>query len=295
MTMQPGILPEPPAHARFIELELQPDADVGPALANLARLSVSDSAVIGIGPSVVLAAGGNVPGLRGSPSLVGAGCQVPSTQADLWLWIRGADRGELLHAGRQLVDALASAFRVVRVVDGFKYGTGLDLTGYEDGTENPEGDEALAAAFVPAAEAAGLAGSSFVAVQHWVHDLSHFQSLPPAERDDVIGRRIVDNEEFDEAPESAHVKRSAQESFSPEAFMLRRSMPWTDGERDGLVFVAFGHSFDAFEAVLRRMVGHDDGVVDALFRFSRPVTGSYFWCPPVANGRLDLAALGVTS
>ncbi|TDI13601.1 MAG: peroxidase, partial [Acidobacteria bacterium] len=61
----------------------------------------------------------------------------------------------------------------------------------------------------------------------------------------------------------------------------------------GLVFVAFGRSFDAFEAQLARMVGVEDGVTDALFRFTRPVSGSYFWCPPVARGKLDLSALGL--
>jgi hypothetical protein len=30
--------------------------------------------------------------------------------------------------------------------------------------------------------------------------------------------------------------------------VLRRSMPWADGMRGGLNFVAFGKSFDAFEA-----------------------------------------------
>jgi len=28
-----------------------------------------------------------------------------------------------------------------------------------------------------------------------------------------------------------------------------------------------------------------------LFSFTRPVTGSYFWCPPVKDGRLDLEAV----
>ncbi|WP_241236141.1 hypothetical protein, partial [Pseudomonas aeruginosa] len=25
----------------------------------------------------------------------------------------------------------------------------------------------------------------------------------------------------------------------------------------------------------------------------RPISGSYFWCPPMADGRLDLSALGL--
>ncbi len=57
------------------------------------------------------------------------------------------------------------------------------------------------------------------------------------------------------------------------------------------MFVAFGNSLDPYEAQLRRMVGADDGIVDGLFQFSQPLTGSYFWCPPMAGGKLDLAAL----
>jgi len=41
------------------------------------------------------------------------------------------------------------------------------------------------------------------------------------------------------------------------------------------------------------MVGAEDGVTDALFKFTRPVTGSYFWCPPMTKGRLELRALKI--
>ena len=70
-------------------------------------------------------------------------------------------------------------------------------------------------------------------------------------------------------------------------------MPWADEYAAGLYFVAFGESFDAFEAQLRRMTGAEDGIVDALFTFTRPVSGGYFWCPPIKDGRLDLAHLGL--
>jgi putative iron-dependent peroxidase len=117
--------------------------------------------------------------------------------------------------------------------------------------------------------------------------------MSPQEQDNSMGRRQVDNEELEDAPESAHVKRTAQESFTPEAFVLRRSMPWASDTKHGLVFVAFAHSFDAFEAQLRRMIGAEDGITDALFKFTRPLTGNYFWCPPMRDGRLDLSALGL--
>ena len=41
------------------------------------------------------------------------------------------------------------------------------------------------------------------------------------------------------------------------------------------------------------MIGADDGVTDALFNFTRPVTGDYFWCPPMKGDRLDLRAIGL--
>jgi putative iron-dependent peroxidase len=50
-------------------------------------------------------------------------------------------------------------------------------------------------------------------------------------------------------------------------------------------------AYAPFEAQWARMVGVEDGVNDALFRFTRPITGAYFWCPPLKDGRLDLAAL----
>lgn len=58
-------------------------------------------------------------------------------------------------------------------------------------------------------------------------------------------------------------------------------------------FVAFGNPFEAFEARMRGMVVADNGIVDALFKFTRPVTGSYFQCPPLRDGQLDLSALGL--
>ncbi len=48
---------------------------------------------------------------------------------------------------------------------------------------------------------------------------------------------------------------------------------------------------DAFEAILQHMAGLDDGIPAALFNFTRPLTGSYYWCPPMRGGKLDLSAL----
>ena len=291
-TPQPGILAPVPGLSRYLEFGAVADHDPVPVLRELASRPIDQELVVGLGPGLVHGLGQSIEGLRPFPSLSGPGCQVPSTQADLWCWLRGGDRGRVTHSARSLARQLRQAFRRDRMVDGFKYDRGLDLTGYEDGTENPQGDAAIEAAIVKGA-GPGLEGSSFVAAQQWVHDLDHFEAMSEGERDNVIGRRIRDNAELDDAPASAHVKRTAQESFDPEAFVVRRSMPWADGGGEGLMFVAFGKSLDAFEAQLRRMTGLEDNVIDGLFRFTRPISGSYFWCPPVSNGCLDLTAIGI--
>jgi porphyrinogen peroxidase len=281
-TPQAGILLPLPPLARYLAFSLAPDTDVTAGLAALQGVVDGERTVAGIGLSPLSALGKKVAGLKPFPPLSGPGVELPSTPFALWLWLRGDDRGELLHRARRIEEALAPVFQLQESWDAFKHDGGRDLSGYEDGTENPVENAAVAAAI--AAD-----GSSFVAVQRWIHNFARFEAMQPAERDDCIGRRRSDNEELGDAPESAHVKRTAQESFSPEAFVLRRSLPWSEGKDAGLMFVAFGHSLDAFQAQMRRMVGLEDGIVDALFRFTRPLSGAYFWCPGMKDGKLDLS------
>lgn len=286
---QPGVLAPLPTAGRFLALGLAPGAPGRPLLDALAGLEVDEGLVVGVG-APLLEPGAPLGELRTFPALSGRGVTVPSTQAAVWAFLRGVDAGELLHRARGLVARLGPSVRVDEDVATFVYDGGRDLTGYEDGTENPKGARAAEVAIV-AGRGPGLDGGTFVASQRWVHDLARLERLPRAAADAIIGRSRETNEELAAAPPSAHVKRAAQESFEPAAFMLRRSMPWGDVAAHGLLFVAFGASLDPFERVLRRMSGLDDGVVDGLFSFSRPVSGGYYFCPPVRAGRLDLRAL----
>ncbi|HEY8359607.1 MAG TPA: Dyp-type peroxidase, partial [Ramlibacter sp.] len=271
---QPGIIERVPAVARYCLFTLaDPGIDavaIKEALTRLSPLANGSDVVVGIGPSLVQALGCEIPNLHEFPDdLSGHGVKVPSTPGTLWCWIRGDDLGNLLHLTRKVQKALKPAFVLRHVMEGFRHswsdtGFGKDLTGFEDGTENPKGDDALAAAFTQG-QGEGLDGASFVAVQQWVHDLDAFEELGDQERDFHIGRRMTDNEELEDAPETSHVKRTAQESFDPEAFVLRRSMPWLHSMQAGLMFVAFGKSHQAFEQQIRRMAGHDDGITDAMF------------------------------
>lgn len=319
---QAGILGELPDLGRYLFFTLgsagTPKATkaaktvVVDALTVLRNLVDGKTTVVGIGPSVALALGLTVPGLREFPHLTTVKTvltpaqKLPADTTSLWCWLRaakGEDQGHLLHRSHQLEAALAPVFKLAHVVDGFCHarspdvkdaGRGRDLTGYEDGTENPKGKAARTTTLV-AGQGEGMDGSSFAAVQQWQHDWKAIDKMVQHTRDANIGRRQSDNKELEDAPASAHIKRTTQEDFSPEAFVTRRSMPWVQGQKGGLLFVAFGHTLNAFEVQMRRMAGLDDGIVDAIFTMSKPVNSAYFWCPPLQGKRLDLRQLGIAA
>ena len=266
--------------------DLDPGQDPKKGLAAIRKEPAAGDMIVGIGTPLALVLDAKVDGLRGFPALSGKGVAFPSTQGALFVSISGEERGAVLDRAIEIQRKLGAGWRLMEEADTFRYKGGRDLTGYEDGTENPKGDAALEAAVRPD-------GSSFVAVQRYVHDLERFNANDAPGRDAIIGRRFDDNEEIPDAVATAHVKRSAQESFDPPAFMVRRSMPWGTLKEHGLVFVAFVENLDRFERVLHRMAGLDDGHVDALMGFTRALSGGYYWCPGLKDGGLDLSKLGL--
>jgi putative iron-dependent peroxidase len=289
-TGQSAIFLDIPSRSRYLTFVIKNQAELKNVLTSLSHMVDGTSVMMGIGIKVATTMQKEVPGLHLFPDLSKAPAPMSATPGDLWFWLRGDDLGKLLHRGRAIEVIANPAFELVNVVDGFKYGDGMDLTGYQDGTENPKGELAQQAALM-SDESVKMDGSSFVAVQQWLHDLNHFEGLEAQQQDHIIGRSKATNEEIADAPKSAHVKRVEQDDFDPPAYVVRRSIPWIENQQSGLMFVAFGHSFDAFEVLLRRMVGLDDGVTDALFAFTKPLTANYYWCPPIGKEGLDLAQL----
>jgi putative iron-dependent peroxidase len=289
---QPAVLAAVPTVARFLVFSMRHRVDARPALGRIGEATLHDATAIGFGSPLVLSLRASIPNLRGFVPHVGPSCAFPSTQGAVWACVGGDDVGDVFDRARAFRALLGDDFAIDEEVAAFRYRGGRDLSGYEDGTENPKDEKAVAAAIVTGA-GEGLDGSSFVATQRWVHDLARFGRMPEPDRDAIVGRRISTNEEIADAPSSAHVKRTAQESFDPPAFVVRRSMPWGGAVEHGLYFVAYGASLDPFERQLARMAGTEDGIVDGLLRFSRALSGGYYWCPPRRGARLDLRALGV--
>jgi porphyrinogen peroxidase len=285
---QPAILEPPPSLARFVTFDLHAGVDPAAVLSALAAIEHDPKTVFGIGLPLAERLGRAVAGLRAFPDDLPP---FPSTQHAAWVFLAHGDSTGLFDAGRALAGRVRGLLDVVDEVDAFGYRAGRDLSGFVDGTENPKGEDAVRAAII-AGRGAGLDGGSFVAVQRWVHDLEAVDRMTAAARAGAVGRDPETDEELSDAPSSAHVKRTAQESFDPPAHILRRSMPYGGIREHGLNFVAFGESLDRFERQLRRMAGRDDGVPDGILSFTRAVSGAYYFCPPVRQRRWDLGAFG---
>ena len=108
------------------------------------------------------------------------GVTLPADQHDIWLWLHASSPDATFDLAQAAALALDGCATVVAEQPGFTYRPSRDLTGFEDGTENPPLDEAVGAAVVPAGEPG--AGGSIVLVQRWVHDLRSFNQLDPPTR-----------------------------------------------------------------------------------------------------------------
>jgi putative iron-dependent peroxidase len=275
---QPVLAPCPPV-ARYLTFAL---AQPKHARARLDELPAFDGkTIIGLGAPLVPHVG-DVAGLRRFPALSPL---YPATQGALWVALVHGDASAIFDRALAITRALGDAFSLVEDVPAFTYQEGRDLSGFVDGTENPTGADAEEAALV--AEGARAQGS-FVLVQRWWHDMNALARMKPRAKSAAVGRDWQSNEELTDAPPSAHVKRTAQEDFDPPSFLVRRSMAWGGPSGAGLYFIAYTRDLDTVERHLSRMAGLNDGIVDALFSFTRPRTGGYYWCPPIVDGRLAL-------
>src|SRR4051794_16475201 len=73
-----------------------------------------------------------------SQDLVGAdGYVMPGTQHDAVLWFSGSTYDVVFDEARQAISALASLATLVDETSGWPFRRFRDLTGFEDGTENP--------------------------------------------------------------------------------------------------------------------------------------------------------------
>jgi putative iron-dependent peroxidase len=203
-----------------------------------------------------------------------------ATQEDLFFWVHSnrVDRNfDVARQARRALDGLAT---LARETVSWVYHDNRDLTGFIDGTANPPVEEARELAVV--GDGPG-AGGSYAITQRYIHDLDAFHALPVPAQETTFGRTKPDSIELDDKPVDAHISRVEIENEDGEEIEIyRRSVPYGNSEEFGLYFIGFTDDLDTFDRMLANMYGTSgDGVHDRLMDFTRPVSGAYYFLPPV--------------
>ncbi len=218
--------------------------------------------------------------------LVGAdGFTMPATQHDALLWISGSAYDVVFDVARMAIRSLAGVAATADETSSWPYRHDLDLTGFIDGTENPSLIDAPPVVLVP--DDAPGAGGTILLLQKWAHDATAWESLPDADQEQVIGRRKADSIELDDKPADSHVASTDQDRLGK---IFRRNMPYGTVTDHGTMFVGFCAEQRPLAAMLESMVGLDDEARDSLTRYTRPLTGAYYFVPSTESLRAVIDA-----
>ncbi|WP_261844289.1 Dyp-type peroxidase [Aliamphritea ceti] len=208
----------------------------------------------------------------------------PSTPVDLLLHIR-SNRHDMNHEMAARLHALFAAhLELVEQVHGFRYLDSRDMTGFVDGTENPQGDDRADVAVVAEGR---FAGGSYIHLQRYEHDLLRWNQLVVKQQEDIIGRTKAENIEYPGADKAsfAHTKRTSLKDAAGKSIeILRHSMPYGDLTKRGLLFASFGASAVPFTKMLESMFHGEEegGAYDKLLDYTAAVTGQSFFAPGLA-------------
>lgn len=221
--------------------------------------------------------------LRPFPALENGIRVAPSTPQDLLFIIRADQHDACFELAQQIQAEMAPLAELVEEIHGFRYLDMRDMTGFVDGTENPQGKDRLEVALVGDEDPA-FAGGSYLHVQRYEHDLEAWSHLPLKEQEDAYGRTREDNIEYPSEQKSpyAHTKRTSLKRPDGSSMeILRHSMPYGDSQRKGLMFVSCCRTPEHFELMLKSMVeGDEEGRADRILEFTRAMTGAAFFVPP---------------
>ena len=223
-------------------------------------------------------------GLHPMKAFKGAKHTAPATPGDLLLHIRATRTDACFELAMRIREQLGDAVVPVDEVHGFRYLDARSMVGFVDGTENPQGQEAVEATLIGDEDPA-YAGGSYVIVQKYIHDMAAWNALPVAEQEKVIGRTKYDDIEMDDEvkPTNSHIALNViEDEDGNEQAILRANLPFGNPSRNeyGTFFIGYARSLEIIEQMLTNMfIGRPEGNYDRLLDYSRAVTGTAFFVP----------------
>ena len=295
MTAQSVILPLPSNHARFIVLNLKNLSIDGLKEQLNALLSTRDRLItqhpeaeiktsIAFGPELWAKLYHTTPeGFKQLEPIQGA-FEMPVVPADVLIHIASARTDICFALSQSFFDGIQNQVEVLDERVCFRYLDGRDLTGFIDGTENPQFPDDRAETALLGEDSGIFEDGSFIFAQRYVHELEKWKRLKVDAQENMIGRSKLESIEMDDEhkPENAHIARVViEDNEGEELEILRHSLPYGDGQGEqGLFFIAYTKDLTRIDRMLVNMFGtQGDGIHDRLLHFVTPIDGAYFFAP----------------
>lgn len=295
MTAQSVILPLPSNHARFIVLNLKNLSIDGLKQQLNALLNTRDRLItqhpdaeiktsIAFGPELWAKLYHTTPeGFKQLEPIQGA-FEMPVVPADVLIHIASARTDICFALSQSFFDGIQNQVEVLDERVCFRYLDGRDLTGFIDGTENPQFPDDRAETALLGEDSGIFEDGSFIFAQRYVHELEKWKRLKVDAQENVIGRSKLESIEMDDEhkPENAHIARVViEDNEGEELEILRHSLPYGDGQGEqGLFFIAYTKDLTRIDRMLVNMFGtQGDGIHDRLLHFVTPMDGAYFFAP----------------
>ncbi|MEK5771237.1 MULTISPECIES: Dyp-type peroxidase [Acinetobacter] len=295
MTAQSVILPLPSDHARFIVLRLK-NLSIEDFKERLKELFTTRDRLItqhpnaqiktavAFGPELWSKLYEQAPaGFKQLEPIQGS-FNMPVVPADVLIHIASARADICFALSQSFFEGIRDQVEVLDERVCFRYFDGRDITGFIDGTENPQFPDDRAEVALLGEDAGIFQDGSFIFAQRYAHNLDKWKKLKVDAQEQVMGRTKLESIELDDEvkPANAHIARTVVEDEGGEEMeILRHSLPYGDGRGDqGLFFIAYTKDLKIIDAMLVRMFGTSgDGIHDRLLHFVTPMDGAYYFAP----------------
>ncbi|MGL5859005.1 MAG: Dyp-type peroxidase [Angustibacter sp.] len=310
---QEGVVTPRQAYASWLSYDLSATADPRARLAGaLQQWSVQIEALpraadatvtVGLAPAALTRLGLAVPGIDRLPAFPRDQLQTRWSDGDVLLQVCADDDAVVTQTVRELQPD--RRWRLTRrwLQTGSLPGptsavaTPRNPLGFKDGTANPvRHGESTLASHVWIQQPQSWRNGTWMVVRRIALDVARFTTLPVPAQEAIIGRTrgtgapLSGSAEFDPValeaktdtgrylvPRTSHVRLAHPLNHGGRQ-MVRRSYGWTDGSRQGLVFVSFQHDPATFVAVQDAL---DEA--DALNEYATTVGSALFLVPPRAG------------
>jgi porphyrinogen peroxidase len=299
-TPQEAILTALGEHQWYVHLSRTEGADLGvikSALSDLRRncLEQGVNLCVLLGPTLLADLTDDIPAdFQPYPGYSSSdGKEAKATQEELLIWIHSDHKDRNWSTQYSFRTAVAGHMAVARETIAWIYGASLDLTGFIDGTGNPEPDRQRECAIIP--DGSPGAGGAFSIAQRWVHDLKYFNGLSLEDQQNLFGRTKKDSARLDTQVPTSHLSHvelrdgdTADATKPKRNEIVRRSTPYAlhDGTV-GLYFMGFCKDQAPLRERMQAIYGMNGQARDSLTDYSTPASGSFYFAPSVET--LDAA------